>query len=99
MLHTAAVDDSLLRGERQPGDLVEGAIFVGVGSADTHPLCHILTVPGPPDSHRWGEVVSHMTDESVLHPQLHIVPGVEGAVGGFCRGRLIRIHLKKDTKS
>ena len=84
MLHTAAVDVSLLRGEGQPGDLVKGEVFVGVGRDDSDSLCHVLTVPGPPDCHRGGVELSHVTDESVLHPQLHIVPGVDGAVGGIC---------------
>lgn len=80
MLHSTAIDVSLLWGEGQTGELVEGEISVGVGGAETYSLCQVLIVPGPPDSDRCRVEPADMADEGVLHPQVHIVPGVDAAV-------------------
>lgn len=84
MLHSTAIDVSLLWGEAQTGELVEGEISVGVGGAETHSLGHILIVPGPPDSDRCRVEPTDVADEGVLHPQFHIIPGVDAAVRRGC---------------
>ena len=82
MGHCAAVDVSLLGGEVQFGELVEGEIFIDKGNVDAGSFSHLLSVLGPGELHRSRKEPSHMTDQGVLHFQLHLVSGVDDQTGG-----------------
>lgn len=80
MLHSAAVNVSGLRREAEAGELVEGAVFVGVRLADSGAFRQVLVVPGPADSDGRRVEAGHVTYQHVLHSKGHVVSGVDGAV-------------------
>ena len=85
MVNSTAVDVSLFWSELQHGELVEGCILVGERGAGCDVLGQVEGVPGPGDAH-WSRIeTSHMTDESVVDSQLHMVSGVDGGTRLFWR--------------
>ena len=83
MLHSAGIDIPLLWSETQAGELVERSIFIRIEMTERQSLSHLHSILGPVDFDRWGKEIIHKADEGVLHPQFHLIPGVNGALRGI----------------
>lgn len=86
VLHSAAIDVPLLWSETQAGELVERSIFIRIVPTERRSLSHLQAILGPVDFDRRGVEMIGKADKGVLHPQLLLSPGVDGALRGIWGG-------------